>query len=360
MNIDINSLKEHPLNKEIYGDDDMDQLNELVQKIKESGWIKPIIVTKFDYVILSGHRRYRAALQLGMKEIEVEIYSGEEGKELELLLNENAFRHKTTMQRVAEGEYYRKIEESKAKERQFLGTELSANEHGGRTNEIIGERIGMSARSYHDARKVVQMIDEEDDPEVREFLGETLNTSVHAASKLIDKSDEFIEMVMDRASGDTKNVSTIVRELEKVNHGNNTHLPHGKPFQVIYIDLTVPFENDPSNLPLGSLAANDSVLFLWTLPEDLEIALNHVKKWGFKYRSCMIWNTDVFNEVGFYGQLLLIATKGKIKIITESQGKNTGIMKPLSIRSLIETNYYGDKLEILPEGWQIWATEEPF
>ena len=74
----------------------------------------------------------------------------------------------------------------------------------------------------------------------------------------------------------------------------------------------------------------------------------------------MLWNTDVFNEVGFYGQLLLIATKGKMKIITESQGKNTGIMKPLSIRSLIETNYYGDKLEILPEGWQIWATEEPF
>ena len=359
MKIDVNLLHENPINQEIYGTDDPVQLAELVEKIRVSGYIKPLIINR-KYLILSGHRRFLAAKILGMKEIEVEMIDKDENQELEIILAENAFREKSVLQKVREAEYYRIVEEKKAKERMLSGKNPPENFRQGETNAIVGDKVGMSSRSYSDARKVVQMINEEDDPEVREFLGETLNTSVHAASKLIDKSEEFIELVMDRACGDTKNVSTIVRELENANHGNNTNLPHGKPFQVIYIDLTVPFENDPSNLALGNFAASDSVLFLWTLPEDLEIALNHVKKWGFKYRSCMLWNTDVFNEVGFYGQLLLIATKGKMKIITESQGKNTGIMKPLSIRSLIETNYYGDKLEILPEGWQIWATEEPF
>lgn len=54
MKVSINILKEHPLNKEIYGDDNEDQLNELVERIKSSNWIQPImpfqffLVTKFE------------------------------------------------------------------------------------------------------------------------------------------------------------------------------------------------------------------------------------------------------------------------------------------------------------------------
>ena len=115
MKIDINLLHENPINQEIYGTDDPVQLAELVEKIRVSGYIKPLIINR-KYLILSGHRRFLAAKILGMKEIEVEMIDKDENQELEILLAENAFREKNIIQKVREAEYYRIVEEKKAKE----------------------------------------------------------------------------------------------------------------------------------------------------------------------------------------------------------------------------------------------------
>jgi len=121
MNIDITLIKENPINHEIYSDEDPDQFMELFEKIKASGYIKPLVINR-NYLILSGHRRYKCALELGRKIMDVEVYKGDVDKELEMLLNENAFREKTTLQKIREAEFYRKIEETKAEERRnFMG-----------------------------------------------------------------------------------------------------------------------------------------------------------------------------------------------------------------------------------------------
>ena len=99
MKIEIELLHEKPLNAAIYGEDDLAQLAELVEKIGVSGYIKPLIINR-NYMILSGHRRYRAAKALGMTGIEVEMINKDENQELEILLAENAFREKTTLQKV--------------------------------------------------------------------------------------------------------------------------------------------------------------------------------------------------------------------------------------------------------------------
>jgi len=41
MKIMLDSLKPHPLNQKIYGDDDPEAFNELFEKIKKSQWISP-------------------------------------------------------------------------------------------------------------------------------------------------------------------------------------------------------------------------------------------------------------------------------------------------------------------------------
>ena len=97
MKINIDILKENPLNKEIYGDDDPEQFNELVEKIRSSGWIKAILITK-DYVIISGHRRAKAARLLRIESIEYEFVDDDPETQLEIILNENAYRIKTTFQ----------------------------------------------------------------------------------------------------------------------------------------------------------------------------------------------------------------------------------------------------------------------
>ena len=101
MKIDITLLKEHPLNKEIYGSDNEEQLNDLVEKIRNSGYIKPILITN-RYVIISGHRRWRAALQLGYTDIEFQFVPEDPQKQVELFLLENYYREKSMEQKTRE------------------------------------------------------------------------------------------------------------------------------------------------------------------------------------------------------------------------------------------------------------------
>jgi ParB/RepB/Spo0J family partition protein len=146
--IDINLLTEHPQNQKIYGDDDQVQFNELVEKIKTTGWINPILISP-ECVILSGHRRYKAAIQLGWKEIDVDIVKGDEEKQLEVLLLSNAQRDKTVLQRLNEAALYKRIVEKKAAQRileagqQNLG-QSPVSDSGrswdatGKTSDLIG------------------------------------------------------------------------------------------------------------------------------------------------------------------------------------------------------------------------------
>jgi len=369
MNIDITLIKENPINHEIYGDEDPDQFTALLEKIRSSGYIKPLVINR-NYLILSGHRRYKCALKLDRKVIDVEIYNGDDEKELERLLNENAFRDKTNLQKVREAEFYRKIEEKKSVERRnFIGLQnLGQSSDGanpptltltGRTRDIVAEKVGMSARVYEDARKVMVKIDEEEDPEVKSFLEGTLNKSVNAAKKLIDKPSDALKEIIDQANGDNKNACALIDEIDTVGVPTNANLPSGK-FQVLYIDMATHFDKDYSQLPLQDVGSLDSVLFLWVTPIKLESAFPLIRKWGYKYKTCMLWDIMQNRDVSDYGEILLISTKGKIKLMTEAKEGIPGPEKPRMVKNMIMNTYSGDKLEILPDGWQIWSNEEIF
>jgi len=140
----------------------------------------------------------------------------------------------------------------------------------GRTREIVAEKVGMSPRSYEDARKVVEKIDEEEDPEVRAFLEETLNKSVNAATKFIDIPSDTIKDVIDQASGDTKNACAIINKIDNEGLRSKASLPDGK-FQVLYIDLANQNGNDLAQLPLQDVGSQDSVLFIWVTPQKMKL-----------------------------------------------------------------------------------------
>ena len=114
--IDIRLLSPHPRNKKIYGDEDV---TFLVERIRESKWIKPLIVTQ-NNTIISGHSRWQAALTLGYEQLEVERRTcKDETEELEFLLLENVQRLKTPLQMVREGEMWNEIETEKARQRKL-------------------------------------------------------------------------------------------------------------------------------------------------------------------------------------------------------------------------------------------------
>ncbi|HOI85038.1 MAG TPA: ParB/RepB/Spo0J family partition protein [Acholeplasmataceae bacterium] len=86
---------------------DEDKINELAQSIKEHGVFQPIILkrVKHGYIIVSGERRYRAALKVGLKTIPSIIRQYEESKVAEIALAENLQRENLTP--IEEAEAYK-------------------------------------------------------------------------------------------------------------------------------------------------------------------------------------------------------------------------------------------------------------
>ena len=63
--VDVNKLKPHPKNQEIYLDPEAPEFDTSIQK---NGILKPIICNR-DFVILDGHRRWKRAKQFGLKHV---------------------------------------------------------------------------------------------------------------------------------------------------------------------------------------------------------------------------------------------------------------------------------------------------
>lgn len=70
--LNINELKPHPRNNEFFDDMTGDAWEAFKESIKTSGIIEPIVVTK-DMIIVSGHQRVRAAKELGLSTVIVDI-----------------------------------------------------------------------------------------------------------------------------------------------------------------------------------------------------------------------------------------------------------------------------------------------
>ena len=87
--ININELKPHPRNNEFFDDITGDSWNAFLESIESSGIIEPIVVTQ-GMIIISGHQRVRAAKELGIETVMVDIRKyDEDDKVLKDLIETN-------------------------------------------------------------------------------------------------------------------------------------------------------------------------------------------------------------------------------------------------------------------------------
>lgn len=100
-------LKPHPLNKEIYGEENADP--DLIESIRTKGILETLVI-RDDNVILSGHRRWLAAKALNLEKVPCRILSFSDPlDEEESLIEFNRQRRKTGSQFVAESRHLEKI-----------------------------------------------------------------------------------------------------------------------------------------------------------------------------------------------------------------------------------------------------------
>ncbi len=147
---------------------------------------------------------------------------------------------------------------------------------------------------------------------------------------------------------------------------------------------------DIAALDVCSLAADDSVLFLWSTFPLLPDALQVAKAWGFAYKTSFVWDKDAWNVGNYHdacAELLIVATRGSCLPVKgeepddEAFRRDSGNWrgprpsqvqrhprlkhseKPGHFRALIDAMYpEGPRIELfargrLPSGWAAWGNE---
>lgn len=189
--LNIENLKPHKRNREIYGD--IGKLEpDFLNSIKEKGILVPLIVTE-EGVILSGHQRYFAAKYHGLKEVPVEVVNFKNDlDELEALIEYNRYRIKSEIQMGREYNVIIEIEKERAKRRKLEGNKKGGlkspkteNKLGGKLPPNLPKR-DESKRSREQARKQVGL---------PQHKAEKLAKIINAADKGITKGVDAVRAI---------------------------------------------------------------------------------------------------------------------------------------------------------------------
>ena len=138
VRVDLERLKPHPINDEIYSFNSQDH-KELKKSITLLGLLEPIVITN-DNLILSGHRRYGVIKELGWEDVDCRLVDVENPKIF--IVEANRQRKKTTEEILKEA-IILKEEYSKMVKR---GRPKNGEHKNGKNWTIlsVSERLGVS------------------------------------------------------------------------------------------------------------------------------------------------------------------------------------------------------------------------
>ena len=85
-------------------------------------------------------------------------------------------------------------------------------------------------------------------------------------------------------------------------------------------------EDQLKNMSIKDIRADDCVLYLWATAPKLDVAMRILEAWGFRYKTCLIWD-KVEHNMGFYAsirhEILLIGGCGQSSPTDQSYANQT-------------------------------------
>lgn len=187
LELPIEVLKEHPQNQEYFDILQGSEWERFKKSIEEEGIITPLIVAP-DMTIVSGHQRYKAAKEVGLKMVPVIINKAlmDEKEKLKKLFAANFGRNKNNPMKMS-----RVIVEYEKLCDIVHGGARSRNSEKNITQEDIAEELGVSLRTLINLKKLNNL-----SPEFVELVesGElNYTTAVRLYSKMsIEEQEKFI------------------------------------------------------------------------------------------------------------------------------------------------------------------------
>ena len=193
---------------------DEENLNDLVNSIKERGVIQPIIVRKSDtnnskYEIIAGERRWLAAQKAGLHEIPVVVTDADDLKSLEFAIVENVQRHDLNPLEEAQG-YKRLIDDfsyDQEKVSKFIGKSRSY--------------ITNSLRLLNLPTEVLKFVEEKKISAGHAKILVGLDNALFIANKILEKklsvrqTENFVKIFKKKPSSIKSNKDANIQHLEK-------------------------------------------------------------------------------------------------------------------------------------------------
>ncbi len=187
--ININVLKPHPRNNEFFDDITGDSWKAFLESIKSSGIIEPIVVTQ-DMIIVSGHQRIRAAKELGIETIMVDIRKYDEDDKVLKDLIETNIRQRGigNPNPIKLGRCIKELE------RIYGIREGSANKQGmivgekfSLTRKNLADELGIDVRTMQNYKKLTELV-----PELQDWVetGILAPTTAIALIKYMSPSEQ--------------------------------------------------------------------------------------------------------------------------------------------------------------------------
>ena len=255
-NVSIDILKVHPRNTEFFDDISGSEYEEFKNSIKEEGIISEIIVSP-DMTIISGHQRYKAAKELGIKIVPIRIREDliDEDKKLKVLLAANFGRSKNDnkKQRKVAVEYVKLCgygnggdRKAQAQVGHVLSLEEISNQLGtSKTNlkralsiernltepmkqllddGVISKTVAsdviasLSENEQEDLISKLDVTQKYTQKQIQQYINEINQLkSQSAKEKIIDKTDYDLENKYKEAMSQISNLKTKINNLEIMN-----------------------------------------------------------------------------------------------------------------------------------------------
>ncbi len=192
---------------------DEENLNDLVNSIKERGVIQPIIVRKsntdnFKYEIIAGERRWLAAQKAGLHDIPVVVTDADDLKSLEFAIVENVQRHDLNPLEEAQG-YKRLIDE-------FAYDQDKVSKFIGKSRSYISN----SLRLLNLPKEVLDFVEQKKITAGHAKILVGLDNAIFLANKFIEKklsvrqAENLVKIFRKTKKNTSSKVDSNIRDLE--------------------------------------------------------------------------------------------------------------------------------------------------
>jgi N6-adenosine-specific RNA methylase IME4 len=337
---------------------DPGDLKSLKRSIEENGLITPLACTP-DGKLLAGRRRFAVLKQLGWRKAPFLVITPEdETHAFRIMLDENVERKPLT-----DPEYASQIKQFEDLMREKHG---SAPHGGDRSEQILAantwsqdktaEALGVSQPTISQAIKIATLIEEH--PEWAHLKGKQILRKAKIEQQIeelegwsINPPDEYYDVIV---------VDPPWPMAEGAEYDPD-YFHAGLPYPHMSIEEIMA-------LPIP--AADDCVLWLWTINRLLHDAFHVLERWGFEYKVLLTWRKPHIG-VGSWlrGQTehCLLGIRGRVPWACTDQPTvidgpiREHSRKPDEFYELVDSLCHGRKLDMFSrekrDGWDQWGDE---